>query len=449
MKQVMDHSITPGFLLRFTLPSIVMMIVLAMYSVVDGTIVSRVIGTEGFSAINMVYPISGVVVALGTMFGTGTTAIVSRKLGEGDRDGASQIFSFVLAVTAVIGVIFAAAALLCLRPLVFLLGANEALFPYCYGYAFPLICFLPMSLLQIQFQSLIVAAGKPQLGLLLTLAGGVTNIVLDLVFMVVFRWGISGAAIATGIGFCIPAVFGLCYFRWSPQAAFRLVRPRQHWRRLAHAAANGSSEMVSYLSESVTTFLFNITMMRLVGQDGVASVAIVLYLDFVLVAISMGYAVCVAPLISYNYGKGDHANIRKIFRLSLLLCAVVGICMTLGTRLSGGILASIFAAPCSTVYRLAVAGLGCYSLSYLCKGCNMFASALFTAFGNGRVSAFLSFLRTLVLLSGCILLLPRVFGICGVWYAAPTAELLALCVSVACMVRYRRVYPYGIRPGKQ
>ena len=297
MKQVMDHSITPGFLLRFTLPSIVMMIVLAMYSVVDGTIVSRVIGTEGFSAINMVYPISGVVVALGTMFGTGTTAIVSRKLGEGDRDGASQIFSFVLAVTAVIGVIFAAAALLCLRPLVFLLGANEALFPYCYGYAFPLICFLPMSLLQIQFQSLIVAAGKPQLGLLLTLAGGVTNIVLDLVFMVVFRWGISGAAIATGIGFCIPAVFGLCYFRWSPQAAFRLVRPRQHWRRLAHAAANGSSEMVSYLSESVTTFLFNITMMRLAGQDGVASVAIVLYLDFVLVAISMGYAVGVAPLI--------------------------------------------------------------------------------------------------------------------------------------------------------
>lgn len=443
MKHAMDHPITPAFLLRFTLPSIVMMIVLSMYTVVDGTLVSHLVSTEAFSAINVVYPILGVVVALGTMFGTGTTAIVSRKLGQGDQKGADEIFSFVLSVTIVIGIVFAALVLTFLRPIITLLGANDVLFPYCYGYAFPVICFLPMSMLQIQFQTLIVAAGKPQIGLILTIGSGIVNVVLDIVFMGVFDWGISGAAIATGIGFCIPAIFGLCYFRFHPGAAFRLVRPTQNWRQLAHAAANGSSEMVSYLSESVTTFLFNITMMRLIGQNGVAAVAIVLYLDFVLVAVSLGYAMGVAPLISYNYGKGDKANIRKIFRLSVLLCLCVGVCMTLGTRLFGGTLAAVFAPAGSTVYVLVVEGLRCYGLSYMCKGCNLFASALFTAFGNGRVSAFLSFLRTLCFLSGSIVLMAALFGVAGVWFAAPAAEGLALCVSVLCMWKYRRIYPYG------
>lgn len=443
MKNAMDHPITPVFLLRFTLPSIIMMIVLSMYTVVDGTLVSHLVGTEAFSAINVVYPILGVVVALGTMFGTGTTAIVSRKLGRGDQQGANEIFSFVLSVTIVIGIVFAALVLTFLRPIITLLGANDVLFPYCYGYAFPVVCFLPMSMLQIQFQTLIVAAGRPHIGLILTIGSGIVNIVLDIVFMGIFEWGISGAAIATGIGFCIPAIFGLCYFRFNPRAAFRLVRPPHKWRQLVHAAANGSSEMVSYLSESVTTFLFNITMMRLIGQDGVAAVAIVLYLDFVLVAVSLGYAMGVAPLISYNYGKGDKANIHKIFRLSILLCLCVGVCMTLGTRLCGGVLAAVFTPAGSAVYVLAVEGLRCYGLSYLCKGCNLFASALFTAFGNGRISAFLSFLRTLCLLSGSILLMGTLFGVTGVWFAAPIAESLALCVSVLCMWRYRKVYPYG------
>lgn len=443
MKHAMDHPITPAFLLRFTLPSIVMMIVLSMYTVVDGTLVSHLVGTEAFSAINVVYPILGVVVALGTMFGTGTTAIVSRKLGQDDQKGANEIFSFVLSVTIVIGIAFAALVLIFLRSIIRMLGANDVLFPYCYGYAFPVVCFLPMSMLQIQFQTLIVAAGKPQIGLILTVGSGIVNVVLDLVFMGILGWGISGAAIATGIGFCIPAIFGLCYFRFYSKAAFRLVRPTRNWKQLAHAAANGSSEMVSYLSESVTTFLFNITMMRLLGQDGVAAVAIVLYLDFVLVAVSLGYAMGVAPLISYNYGKEDKANIRKIFRLSVLLCLCVGVCMTLGTRLFAGRLATVFTPAGSAVYVLAVEGLRCYGLSYLCKGCNLFASALFTAFGNGRVSAFLSFLRTLFFLSGSIILMAALFGVTGVWFAAPIAEGLALCVSIFCVWRYRRTYPYG------
>ena len=343
MKHTMEHEITPVFLLRFTLPSIIMMVVLSLYTVADGVLVSYFVGTEAFSAINVVYPLMSIVVALGTMFGTGTTAIVSRKLGEGDRQGANELFSFVIAVTVGIGLVLGALLLLFLKPVIWLLGANEALFPYCYQYAMPMLCFLPMSILQIQFQSLIVAAGKPQLGLCMTIISGVTNILLDSVFMGVFHWGIAGAAVATGIGFCIPAVFGLCYFRWNQKAAFRLIRPVSHWRQLAAAAANGSSEMVSYLSESVTTFLFNVTMMRLMGQQGVAAVAIVLYVDFVLVAISLGYAMGVAPLISYNYGKGDARNIRKIFHISLISCAVIGVSMTLGTHGLGGRLAAFFA----------------------------------------------------------------------------------------------------------
>lgn len=443
MKHTMEHKITPAFLLRFTLPSIIMMVVLSMYTVVDGMLVSHFVGTEAFSAINIVYPLMSIIVALGTMFGTGTTAIVSRKLGEGDRKGANELFSFVIAVTVGIGILFAVITLAFLRPIIGMLGANDALYPYCYQYAMPLLCFLPMSILQIEFQTLIVAAGKPQMGLCVTIASGITNIVLDCVFMGVFHWGIAGAAIATGIGFCIPPVFGLCYFRWNEQAAFRLVRPTQQWRQFAAATANGSSEMVSYLSESVTTFLFNITMMRLIGQQGVAAVAIVLYVDFVLVAISLGYAMGVAPLISYNYGKKDARNIRKIFRMSLVLCAVVGVAMTIGTHLLGGALASLFAPVGSPIYVLAVTGMGYYGFSYLCKGSNMFASALFTAFGNGRISALLSFLRTLVFLASSIILMAALFGVTGVWCAAPLAELLALCVSVFCMVWYRKVYPYG------
>lgn len=443
VKHTMDHPITPFFLLRFTLPSVIMMVVLSMYTVVDGMLVSRIIGTEAFSAINVVYPILGVIVALGTMFGTGTTALVSHKLGQGDRQGASQIFSFVLTITVILSIIFTITVLIFLRPLIEMLGANDGLFPYCYEYASVLVCFLPMSILQIQFQSLIVAAGRPQLGLFVTIASGLTNIVLDILFMQYLRLGIAGAAIATGIALCIPAVFGLCYFAFYAKAAFRLVRPQVAWKELAKVAANGSSEMVSYLSESITTFLFNITMMGLVGQDGVAAVAIVLYLDFVFVAISLGYAMGVAPLISYNYGKKDDENIRKIFRMSLMICVTVGLCMTLGTRWIRGSLAAIFSIPGSTVYEMAVAGLGLYGLSYLCKGCNLFASALFTAFGNGRISALLSFLRTLVFLSISIIWMGRFFGVSGVWCAAPVAEMAALCLSIGCLIAFSSRYPYG------
>ncbi len=445
MKHTMDQEITLRFLLRFTLPSIIMMMVLSLYTFADGMLVSHFVGAEAFSAINVVYPLMSVVVALGTMFGTGTTAIVSRKLGEGDQKGANELFSFVIVVTMGVGAVFGAVTIAFLPSLIDLLGANAALYPYCYQYAMPLLCFLPMSILQIQFQSLIVAAGKPQMGLCVTVISGITNIILDYVFMGVFHWGISGAAIATGIGFCIPAVFGLCYFGWNERAAFRLVRPVQNWRQLAGAAANGASEMVSYLSESVTTFLFNITMMRLIGQQGVAAVAIVLYVDFMLVAMSLGYAMGVTPLISYNYGKQDTDNIRKIFRMSLILCVIMGVCMTAGTHWLGGGLAALFVSPKDPIYALAVVGMGYYGFSYLCKGINLFASALFTAFGNGQVSAFLSLLRTLIFLAGSILVMAALFGVTGVWCAAPVAELLALCVSVSCIVRYRRIYPYGAK----
>ncbi len=448
MKHAMDHEITPGFLLHFTLPSIIMMMVLSLYTFADGILVSYFVGAEAFSAINVVYPLMSVVVALGTMFGTGTTAIVSRKLGEGDQKGANELFSFVIFVTMGIGLIFGILTISFLRPIIEMLGANDVLYPYCYQYAMPLLCFLPMSILQIQFQSLIVAAGKPQMGLSVTIISGITNIILDYVFMGVFHWGISGAAVATGIGFCIPAVFGLCYFRWNKAAAFRLVRPVHNWRQLASAAANGSSEMVSYLSESVTTFLFNITMMHLMGQQGVAAVAIVLYVDFMLVAMSLGYAMGVAPLISYNYGKQDANNIRKIFRISLILCAGMGICMTAGTHWMGGRLTALFVSEKDPIYILAVTGMGYYGFSYLCKGCNLFASALFTAFGNGRVSALLSFLRTLIFLAGSIITMAALFGVPGVWCAAPVAELMALCVSIFCMVRYRKIYPYGAKVEK-
>ncbi len=442
MNKALSQKITLPSLLKFTLPSMVMMVVMSLYSIVDGLFVARLIGTEAFSAVNLVFPLLGVAIALGTMFGTGLNAIVSRKMGEGRQREANENLTFVLLVVIIIGV---AATVLCavfLKDIIYMLGADEAVYGYCYDYAFPLMLFAAPCILQLVFQNVYIANGKPSIGLAMTIAGGVCNVVFDYLFIAVFQMGIAGAAIATGIGNAIPALFGLFYFALNRRGNLHFVRPKQAWSVFLHTMGNGSSEMVSNLSTSVTTFLFNIIMMRLVGHDGVAAISVLLYLDFILIAVCLGYSMGVAPLISYNYGCGNKEKLRKIFRLSMGLLTAVGVSVAALTFLFSRDLTSFFASRDSQVFLLASAGLQIYALSYLFKGYNVFASAMFTAFSNGPVSALLSCMRTLVLLAAALIGLSILLGITGVWLACPVAEFLSLALTVFFFMKYRRRYHY-------
>lgn len=446
MKHSLGIQITPGKLLRFAMPSIVMMVVMSLYSVVDGVFVARLVNTDAFSAVNIAYPLLSLVIAIGTMFGTGLTAIASQKLGEGKKHEACENMTFIVATTLILSVVIAVPAYLFLDQLVALLGADAATAAYCHAYLAPLIFFIPAYLLQIQFQSLFVANGKPGAGLVVTVLGGVANIVLDYIFIKHFGWGVSGAAIATGIGACIPALYGLYSFGFQRENMLHFVRPRADFGVLLHTMTNGSSEMVSNLSAAVTTFLFNNIMMRFLGAPGVAAISIVLYLDFVLIAISLGYSIGVSPLFSYNNGCGDVAKLRRLYRYSVAFCASTGFAMALFTIVMARPLTAIFTPVGTPVYELAVGGLRICAISCLFKGFNVFSSAVFTAFSNGRVSAILSFLRTLVFLAGSLIGLAALFGVDGVWFAQPLAELLALGLCVFYTVRYRKAYHFGLKP---
>lgn len=435
-------KITLGSLLAFTAPTILMMLCTSLYSIIDGVFVSQFVSTDALSAVNIVWPLPSIVIAIATMFGTGISAVVTKKLGENKPMEAKENFTFVTLVAGIVGIVFAMVSLVFAEPIIRALGANDAIYEYCRQYALPLILFLPASMLQLQFQYALVANGRPMLGLKISLISGLVNGVLDFLFVVVFGWGVAGAAIATGIGYAIPAVFGIIYFSVNRQGALYFVKPKTDWRVLVASITNGSSEMVSNLSVSITTFLFNVTMMHFLGQDGVAAITIVLYIDFMLVAVNMGYSMGIAPLISYNHGAKEHGKLKSIFKLSTIITLIFSLAVTIGTALFAEPLVQIFAKSGTAVFEFAVMGLSIYALGYLFKGFNIFASALFTAYSNGKISALLSFVRTLVFIVASMLLLTAIFGAKGVWYSVPAAECLTLIVSIVALMKYRKAYHY-------
>lgn len=444
---MMNHSLSQKIsyrsLIQFTLPTILMLVFMSMYTIVDGMFVSRFVNTDALSAVNIVYPLLSIVIAMGTMFGTGITAIVAKKIGEGKRQEAKENFTFITICSVLVTLVISIVSLIFLEDIIYLLGANDAIFDYCYSYLFPLIFFLPASVLQLLFQYTMVANGNPNLGFVISLLGGIANMILDYVFIVPLNMGIAGAAYATGIGYMIPTVLGLIYFSVNRGADICFVKPKIDWSVLGNSIVNGSSEMVSNLSVSITTYLFNIIMMHFLGQDGVAAITIVLYMDFLLAAVNMGYSMGVAPLISFNYGCGDSDKLKKIVKMSFHFSTIFAIFVTVSTILFSGPLVSIFAQKGTPVFEFAVNGLFIYAFGYLFKGYNIFASALFTAFSNGKVSAILSFARTLVFIIVCILGLTAIFGVNGVWFSVPAAELLTLFLTFFYLKTYKDTYQYA------
>ena len=438
----LDRKITPGFLLKFTLPTVIMMVFNSFYTMVDGGFVSNFVGTAALSAVNIVYPLINLVFAVAIMLATGGSAVVAKQMGEKRLLNARQSFSLITVCGVILGVLSALIGVLFTRDIVLLLGANEAIYQYCYDYAFYISLFSPLAILQVLFQYFFVTAGKPNLGLITTIIGGVSNLVLDYVFIVPLQMGIKGAAIATGIGFSIPAVFGLIYFGSGLNRSLRFVRPAYDPKILLNACGNGSSEMVSNLSVAVTTFLFNIMMMRYLGEDGVAAITIVLYAQFLFTAVFLGYTSGVAPLFSYNYGAANSARLKRLFTMSIIF---IGVCSAIAYALSLCLarpVVALFAKPDNPVFELALHGMRLFAIGFLFMGANIFASGLFTALSNGRVSAILSFLRTFVFILAAVLTLPLVLGVDGIWLSIPAAEVLALAVSVWYIIRLKKVYGY-------
>jgi len=441
MRGELGREWTAGALLTFALPTMAMMLFMGLYTVVDTIFVARLVGTDALSAINIVCPVVNVTVGLGTMLATGGNAILSRKLGAGHLQAARQDLTLLVLAGVGVGLLLLGGGLLFLDPLLRALGASPRLYPYCRDYLLTLLFFSPASLLQTLFSNLFPTAGRPGLGLGLSLLAGGANIVFDYVFIACCGLGIRGAALGTGLGYLIPGMAGLFFFAGN-RGPLTFARPCRDWGVLVESCLNGSSELVGQLASALTTFLFNGAMMSLLGEDGVAAITILIYAQFLLSTLFLGYSMGVAPVIGYHYGSGDRAGLGRVLRISLAFLGASSLAVFLTARLGGGAIVGLFAAQSSPVYPIAVGGFAVFSYSFLFSGLNGFTSAFFTALSNGRVSAALSALRTFGLIAGGILLLPRIMGLPGVWLAVPLAEGIMAAVSVGCLLRYRRQYGY-------
>lgn len=439
--QLSDHF-TYARLFRFVLPSIVMMVFTSIYGVVDGLFVSNFAGKTAFASINLIMPFLIILGAIGFMLGTGGTALVSRVLGEGDKERANKYFSMITLFGILLGVILTVVGVLAMRPMAILLGATEAMVDDCVLYGRIVVCFLTSFMLQNMFQSFLIAAEQPKFGLLITLAAGVTNMVLDALFVGVFRWGIAGAAIATGISQTVGGVVPLMYFLFSKSSPLRLRWTKFEAQPLLRSCANGSSELMSNISGSLIGMLYNAQLMRFLGEDGVATYGVLMYVQFIFVAIDIGYSIGCAPIISYHYGAQNHPELRNLLTKGLKVMGILGIVMTIAAISLSGTLANIFVGYDATLCELTRHAFHLFSFAFLLAGFNIFLSSFFTALNNGGVSAAISFLRTLVFQAASVILLPMALDVDGLWWAASAAEALAFVVSIGFLLALKGKYHY-------
>lgn len=439
--QLSDHF-TYARLFRFVLPSIVMMVFTSIYGVVDGLFVSNFAGKTAFASINLIMPFLIILGAMGFMLGTGGTALVSRVLGEGDKEHANKYFSMITLFGILLGVILTVVGVLAMRPMAILLGATEAMVDDCVLYGRIVVCFLTSFMLQNMFQSFLIAAEQPKFGLLITLAAGVTNMVLDALFVGVFRWGIAGAAIATGISQTVGGVVPLMYFLFSKSSPLRLRWTEFEVQPLLRSCTNGSSELMSNISGSLIGMLYNAQLMRFLGEDGVATYGVLMYVQFIFVAIDIGYSIGCAPIISYHYGARNHPELRNLLTKGLKVMGILGIVMTIAAISLSGTLANIFVGYDATLCELTRHAFHLFSFAFLLAGFNIFLSSFFTALNNGGVSAAISFLRTLVFQAASVILLPMALDVDGLWWAASAAEALAFVVSIGFLLAMKGKYHY-------
>ena len=442
MKVNLSDHFTYRKLLNFVLPSIVMMVFTSIYGVVDGLFVSNYAGKTAFAAINLVMPFIMVLGGMGFMIGTGGTALVAKVLGEEEKKEANRYFSMMVLVTLLLGVALSVVGVIFMRPVSRLLGATEAMMDDCVLYGRIVIAFTFTFMLQNVFQSFLIVAEKPKLGLAVTVAAGVTNMVLDALFVGGFGWGIAGAAVATGLSQCVGGILPLIYFLRPNNSLLRLRKTRLELRPILKACGNGSSELMSNISSSFVSMLYNFQLLRFAGEDGVSAYGVLMYVQFIFVAIYVGYAVGSAPIVGFHYGAKNHNELKNLLRKSTLLMASSGVVLTILAMALAGPLAKIFVGYDQGLYDLTRHAFRVFAYSFLLAGFNIFASSFFTALNNGVVSAAISFLRTLIFQTASVLLLPLVLGVDGIWWAIFAAEVFASLISVAFLFAKRERYHY-------
>lgn len=429
-------------LIRFVLPSIVMMIFISVYSVVDGFFVSNYAGKVQFAALNLIFPVLMILGAIGFMIGTGGSAIVAKTLGEKKEKLANEYFSMLVFVTIFAGIVLSVLGQIFIRPISSALGAEGEMLKYCVLYGRIILCSLPAFMLQNVFQSFLITAEKPYLGLVVTTLAGVTNIILDFLFVGVFKFGLAGAASATALSQAVGGIVPFIYFLRKNSSLLRLTKARLNVRILLKTCTNGSSELMTNISSSIVNIIYNLQLMKLIGEDGVSAYGVIMYVNFIFAAIFIGYSIGSAPIIGYNYGAQNHTELRNIFKKSLILISVFGIVMSLLSQILASPLSNIFVGYDSDLTSITSFGLSVYSISFLFSGINIFASSMFTALGNGAVSAAISFLRTLVFQVICVLVLPIFLEITGIWLSIVIAELLSMIITIIFIVKNRKKYHY-------
>lgn len=439
--QLSEHF-TYAKLLRFTLPTIITMIFTSIYSIVDGIFISNFVGKTPFAAINLIFPFIMVLGAVGFMLGTGGSALVAKTLGEGKTEKANGYFSMIILVAILAGILLTILGQLVTCPIAILLGAEGEMLDYAVLYARVLLLGLVPFILQYVFQSFLVTAERPNLGLALTVGAGVTNMALDLFFIAVFRWGVTGAALATCISQAVGGLIPLVYFICPNGSPLRLVTTRLEVRPLCSACMNGASEMVSNLSTSLVSMLYNFQLLRMIGEDGVAAYGVIMYINFIFIGVFLGYSLGSAPIVSYHYGANNQPELQNLFKKSLILIGASSITLTGIAIYFATPLSKIFVGYDTQLLQLTSRGFCLYALSFLVMGLNIFGSAFFTALNNGAISAMISFLRTLLFQIAAILLLPIFFDIDGIWLAVATAELGAALVTVSLLLQKRQQYRY-------
>lgn len=439
--QLSDHF-TYKRLLRFALPSVVMMIFTSIYGVVDGFFVSNFVGKTPFAAVNFIMPFLMILGALGFMFGTGGSALVAVTIGQGNRERANRLFSLLVYVSLLCGVFIAVLGMVFIRPVAGLLGAEGEMLDNCVLYGRIILTVIPAFMLQMEFQSFFVTAEKPQLGLGVTVAAGVTNMVLDGLFVAVFRWGIAGAAAATAISQVVGGVIPLIYFLRPNKSLLRLTKTKFDGGALLKACTNGSSELMSNISMSLVSMLYNVQLMKYTGEDGVAAYGVLMYVSMIFMAAFIGYSIGTAPVVSYHYGAGNHQELHGLLKQSLVIIGVFSVGMLIMGECLARPLSQIFVSYDKPLLELTLRGFAIYSFSFLFSGIAIYGSSFFTALNNGLISALISFLRTLVFQIAAVLIFPLIWGVDGIWFSIVAAELLAAVVTALFLVGMRKKYHY-------
>ncbi len=429
-------------LFRFVISPVAMMLFTSIYGVVDGFFVSNFAGKTDFAAINLIMPFLMILGGTGFMVGTGGTALVSKVMGEGDGERANRYFTMMIKITLIMGVVLDVVGFLCIRPVSVFFGATEAMMPACVLYGRIVAAFGVTFMLQNVFQSFLIAAERPDLGFKITVAAGVTNMVLDALFVGLFKWGVAGAAVATGLSQTVGGVLPLIFFCRQNGSPLRLVKTKLESRPILKAFANGSSELMSNIAISVVSILYNFQLMKYLGEDGVSAYGVLMYVQFIFISLFIGYSIGVAPIVGFNFGAQNHAELKNVFKKSVLIMGIAGTLMAAVAFALAGVLSRMFVGYDEALCALTVHAFRLFSVSFVLTGFNIFSSSFFTALNNGGISAAISFLRALVFQSGSVILLPRLFGVDGIWWAISVAEIFAALLSAAFLTAKRNKYHY-------